>query len=158
MVSDLPGRARERYMKIRENTTRYEDYKYVMQDAGNLYIGAKYSYEELLEQEMIPFKLKTILIRYVLTEASPETTLESQFYYLEENDFLYETYKQLKVRVKTQVQIEKKTLSGKTRMEYKEKIFTLQELVQMNLARKKASGMIVMEIIVSKLGMMVFSV
>ena len=139
-------------MKIRENTTRYEDYKYVMQDAGNLYIGAKYSYEELLEQEMIPFKLKTILIRYVLTEASPETTLESQFYYLEENDFLYETYKQLKVRVKTQVQIEKKTLSGKTRMEYKEKIFTLQELVQMNLARKKASGMIVMEIIVSKLG------
>ncbi|GFI69887.1 hypothetical protein IMSAG249_01712 [Lachnospiraceae bacterium] len=145
-------------MKIRENTTRYEDYKYVMQDAGNLYIGAKYSYEELLEQEMIPFKLKTILIRYVLTEASPETTLESQFYYLEENDFLYETYKQLKVRVKTQVQIEKKTLSGKTRMEYKEKIFTLQELVQMNLARKKASGMIVMEIIVSKLGMMVFSV
>ena len=145
-------------MKIRENTTRYEDYKYVMQDAGNLYIGAKYSYEELLEQEMIPFKLKTILIRYVLTEASPETTLESQFYYLEENDFLYETYKQLKVRVKTQVQIEKKTLSGKTRMEYKEKIFTLQELVQRNLARKKASGMIVMEIIVAKLGMMVFSV
>ena len=145
-------------MKIRENTTRYEDYKYVMQDAGNLYIGAKYSYEELLEQEMIPFKLKTILIRYVLTEASPETTLESQFYYLEENDFLYEAYKQLKVRVKPQVQIEKKTLSGKTRMEYKEKIFTLQELVQMNLARKKASGMIVMEIIVSKLGMMVFSV
>ena len=107
---------------------------------------------------MIPFKLKTILIRYVLTEASPETTLESQFYYLEENDFLYETYKQLKVRVKTQIQKEKKTLSGKTRMEYKEKIFTLQELVQMNLARKKASGMIVMEIIVSKLGMMVFSV
>ena len=103
-------------MKIRENTTRYEDYKYVMQDAGNLYIGAKYSYEELLEQEMIPFKLKTILIRYVLTEASPETTLESQFYYLEENDFLYETYKQLKVRVKTQIQKEKKTLSGKTRM------------------------------------------
>ena len=145
-------------MKIRENTTRYEDYKYVMQDAGNLYIGAKYSYEELLEQEMIPFKLKTILIRYVLTEASPETTLESQFYYLEENDFLYETYKQLKVRVKTQIQKEKKTLSGNTRMEYKEKIFTLQELVQMNLARKKASGMIVMEIIVSKLGMMVFSV
>ena len=145
-------------MNIRENTTRYEDYKYVMQDAGNLYIGAKYSYEELLEQEMIPFKLKTILIRYVLTEASPETTLESQFYYLEENDFLYETYKQLKVRVKTQIQKEKKTLSGKTRMEYKEKIFTLQELVQMNLARKKASGMIVMEIIVSKLGMMVFSV
>ena len=145
-------------MKIRENLTRYEDYKYVMQDAGNLYIGARYSYAELLEQEMIPFKLKTILTRYILTETSPETTLESQFYYLEENTFLYETYSQLKVRVKTQIQKEKKTISGKTRIEYKEKIFTLQELAQMNLARKKASGMMVREIIVSKLGMIVFCV
>lgn len=145
-------------MKIRENVTRYEDYKYVMQDAGSLYIGARYSYEELLEQEMVPFKLKTVLARYVLTEASPETTLESQFYYLEENTFLYETFSQLKVRVRAQVQKEKKTLSGKTKTEYKEKIFTLQELARMNLACKKASGMLVREIIVSKLGLMVFSV
>lgn len=146
------------YMKIKENVTRYEDYKYVMQDAGNIYIGARYSYAELLEQEMVPFKLKTILTRYVLTEISPETTLESQFYYIEENTFLYETYRQLKVQIKTQIQKEKKTISGRTRIEYKEKIFTLQELARMNLAQKKASGMIVREIIVSKLGMMVFSV
>lgn len=146
------------YMKIKENVTRYEDYKYVMQDAGNIYIGARYSYEELLEQEMVPFKLKTILTRYVLTEISPETTLESQFYYIEEDTFLYETYRQLKVQIKTQIQKEKKTISGRTRIEYKEKIFTLQELARMNLAQKKASGMIVREIIVSKLGMMVFSV
>ena len=145
-------------MKIKENVTRYEDYKYVMQDAGNIYIGARYSYAELLEQEMVPFKLKTILTRYVLTEISPETTLESQFYYIEENTFLYETYRQLKVQIKTQIQKEKKTISGRTRIEYKEKIFTLQELARMNLAQKKASGMIVREIIVSKLGMMVFSV
>lgn len=108
-------------MKIRENVTRYEDYKYVMQDAGSLYIGARYSYEELMEQEMVPFKLKTVLARYVLTEVSPETTLESQFYYLEENTFLYETFSQLKIRVRAQVQKKKRRCPGRVKQNIKKK-------------------------------------
>ena len=46
----------------------------------------------------------------------------------------------------------------KKKMVYTEKILTLKELTEMNLARKKASGMIIREIIVSKLGLMTFSV
>lgn len=144
-------------MKIKENVTKYEDFKYVLQDVGNIYLGAGFSYEELLEHEMVPFKLKAVLAQYLLKEASPDTTLESEFYYLEENTFLYETFQQLKIRVKVQVQEAKKTLSGKTKIRYQERIFSLQELVQMNLARKKASGMLVREIIISKLGLMTFS-
>lgn len=144
-------------MGIKGNVTQYEDFKYVMQDVGNLYLGARFSYEELLGHEGVPFKLKAILTQYILREASPDTTLESQFYYLEEDTFLYEIFCQLKIRVKAQVQAEKKTLSGKTRIEYQEKIFSLHELTGMNLARKKASGMLVREIILSKLGIMTFS-
>ena len=48
-------------MKIKENLTRYEDFKYVLQDVGNLYLGAGFSYEELLLNEAVPFKLKAIL-------------------------------------------------------------------------------------------------
>lgn len=144
-------------MKIKGNVTQYEDFKYVLQDVGNIYLGAGFSYEELLEHEMVPFKLKAILTQYLLKEASPDTTLESEFYYLEENTFLYETFQQLKIRVKVQVQEAKKTLSGKTKIRYQERIFPLQELVQMNLARKKASGMLIREIIISKLGLMTFS-
>ncbi|MDD6491876.1 MAG: hypothetical protein PUG54_06610 [Firmicutes bacterium] len=145
-------------MKIKENVTQYEDFKYVLQDSGSIYLGAKFTYEELLGNEMVPFKLKAILTHYIMKEASADTTLESQFYYLEENTFLFETFKQLKIRVKVQCQTEKKSLFGKTRMEYKEKVLTLQELAEMNLARKKASGLLIREIIVSKLGMMTFSV
>ncbi len=151
----------ERYvvkgMKVKGNVTQYEDFKYVIQDVGNLYLGAGFSYEELLGHEMVPFKLKAIVTQYLLKEAAPETTLESQFYYLEENTFLYEIFEQLKVRVKTQVQVEKKGLFGKEQILYKEKIFTLQELADMNLARKKAAGMLVREIIFSKLEIMSFS-
>ena len=143
---------------IKGNVTQYENFKYVMQDTGSIYVGAKYAYEELLEAEAVPFKLKAILTHYILKEASPQTTLESEFYYLEPGTFLYETWKQLKVRVKVQVQVEKKSLFGKKRMEYQEKILTLKELTEMNLTRKKASGLLITEIILSKLGMMTFSV
>lgn len=145
-------------MKLKGNVTLYEDFKYVMQDTGNIYLGAAYSYAELLAQELTPFKLKAILTHYILKETAPETTLESQFYYLEQDTFLYEIFKQLKIKVKAQIQVEKKNIFGKTRIEYTEKIYSLQELTEMNLARKKASGMIIREIVLSKLGMMTFSI
>lgn len=145
-------------MKIKDNVTQYEDFKYVLQDTGNIYLGACFSYEELLEQEMVPFKLKAILTHYILKEAAPDTTLESQFYYLSGDTFLYETFKQLKIRVKVQKQVETKTLFGKRKIGYREEVLSLKELVEMNLAKKKACGMLIREIIISKLGMMTFSV
>lgn len=134
------------------------DFKYVMQDTGNIYIGARLTYAELMDQEMLPFKMKTIIQHYFLKETSLETTLESEFYYLENGSFLYETFAQLRIKVKVNVLTEKKSLFGKKKMVYTEKILTLKELTEMNLARKKASGMIIREIIVSKLGLMTFSI
>lgn len=145
-------------MKVKENVTQYEDFKYVMQDTGSIYLGARFSYEELLEHEMVPFKLKAILTHYILKEASPDTTLESQFYYLEKDTFLYEIFKQVKIRIKIQRQVKKKSLFGKEKIKYQEEILKLDEITEMNLARKKGSGMLVREIIISKLGMMTFSV
>lgn len=145
-------------MKITGRVSSYEDFKYVMQDTGYLYLGAKYTYEELLSSEMAPFKLKAILNHYILKEVSLETTLESQFYYLDQKSFLYEVFSQLKVKVKAQVQTEQKSLLGKKKMVYREQIFSLKDLTEMNLAKKKASGMMIREIIISKLGMMTFSI
>lgn len=134
------------------------DFKYVMMDTGNIYLGARFSYKELLSQEMVPFKLKTILNRYILKEANPDTTLESEFYYMEKNTFLYDIFCQLKVKVKVNVLSEKKSLLGKTSSRYEEKVLKLKELTEINLAKKKASGMIIREIMISRLGLMTFSV
>jgi len=41
---------------------------------------------------------------------------------------------------------------------YKDKIYTLKELAGLNLARKKQAGIIIREIIFSKLGLMTFTV
>lgn len=134
------------------------DFKYVMMDVGNLYLGARFSFDELLSQEMVPFKFKTIINHYILKEADRETTLESQFYYMEKETFLYDIFSQLRTRVKINVQEEKKSLFGRTSIGYTEKTIPLKEFAEINLARKKASGVIVREIVISKLGMMTFSV
>lgn len=134
------------------------DFKYILQDSGNIYIGARYSYEELLNLETVPFKLKTIMHRYLLTENDKETTLESLFYYMEEESMVYQTYDQLRVKIKVTMQREKKSLFGKNKISYGEKTLSLKELVNMNLARKKGQGLLIREIIFSKLGLMTFSV
>ena len=140
------------------NTTQYEDFKYILQDTGSISIGAKYTYKELMAHEMIPFKLKAVMEHYIFKEADPETSLESEFYYLEAGNFLYEVFGQLKIKVKVQQQEEVKSFFGKRKLVYKEKLLSLKELTDINLAKKKASGMIIREIVISKLGLMTFSV
>ena len=69
------------------------DFKYYMQDIERHYIGCRYSYEEILNNEMVPFKFKTIISRYLKTEVSYETTLESHFYYLTRDTEDYQIFR-----------------------------------------------------------------
>lgn len=140
--------------------TEYQDndFKYIMQDFGSLYIGARYSYSELLGHEMAPFKLKSIIEHYIMKDTQSETTLESQFYYMTEEEFSYKTYTQLKAKVKVSLYVEEKSLFRGKKMVYRNKNIPLDKFVQMNLAQKKKYGVKIQEIAISKLAMMAFSV
>ena len=98
--------------------TVYEDYKYSMQDTTRLYIGSKYTFRELLEEEDISFKFRLILEKYVLPEADLDDTLESHLYYLGVETFLVKIYKQIKAKVKVSVIEERKKLFGKKKKYY----------------------------------------
>lgn len=135
-----------------------DDFKYFMQDAGSVYLGAKFNYAEILEQEMVSFKYKSIVQHYILKDTDPETTLESQLYYMTPDQFSYKTYMQLKTRVKVGMLVQKKKLIGGTKMGYESRVMKLDELVRMNLAQKKQCGMVIQELILSKLALMAFSV
>lgn len=134
------------------------DFKYYMQDTGKLYFGACFSYRELIEHEMVPFKFKSIIEHYVMKDTQTDTTLESQFYYMTQDMFSYKTYMQLKAKVKICLLTEKKPLFGASKMVYRTKTIPLDEFVQMNLAQKKKYGVKIHEIIISKLALMGFSV
>ena len=73
----------------------YEDGKYVMQDVGTLYVGTKYLFGEILENEEIPFKFRLLCERYLLPEADREDSLETHLYYLDSKSFLVKIFKQL---------------------------------------------------------------
>lgn len=136
--------------------TNYEDYKYHMQDTGNLYIGAKYTLDEIVEEEEIMFKFRMIVERYVLPEADREDTLETHLYYLEPKSFIVKVYKQIKAKVKINIIEEKRSLIGGVKKQYVTKVLKIEELTAMSPEEKQAKGVIVQELVMSKLGLMAF--
>lgn len=136
------------------NRTVYEDYKYIMQDTSNLYVGAKYTFGEILENEELSFKFRLIVEKYILPEASPQDSLETHLYYLDKSSFLVKLYDHLKARIKVNVIEEKKSLFGRVKKEYVTKTLRIQELAGMSVSDKEKCGMVIQELKVSKLAMM----
>lgn len=139
--------------------TGYEEFRYIMQDSGSYYIGAKYTYAECLDNEDVPFKFRAIIEHYISKDTDISNTIESHLYYLDQNQFAYKTYRQLKARVKISILEPKKRLFKKTtEYIYKEQVVSIDDLVDMNLAKKKGNGLIIRELMLSKLALMSFSV
>ncbi len=139
----------------------YEDYKYVMADTAFVYVGAKYTYEELLEAEEVPFKLRTVAERYLMPGLDPDTSLESHFYYMTASESACRIYRQLKVKVKVSRLKEKKGFPGRPgagKRVYVTENIPLERLVEMTPAQKEQEGILIQEIIVSKLALMTFTV
>ncbi len=80
------------------NTTENRDYKHIIQDITNIYIGGKLSYGEMMDMDDIPFKLKTVFAHYMLKEVDKATTLENHLFYLDKDSLSYMVYKKLKAR------------------------------------------------------------
>ena len=136
------------------NIVNENDFKYYMQDIERNYFGARYSYNELVANEMVPFKFKTIITKYFKEEVDLSTTLESHIYYMEKDSFEYEIYKQLKTRVRVSLYKD----SSKREKGFKEKIYTITEFVRIPKEEKEKLGIIVRELVVSKLALFAFSV
>lgn len=148
-----------RFVESLSDTTGYEAFRYIMQDSGSYYIGAKYTLGECMDEELCPFKFRAVIEHYMLKDTEPDTLFESQLYYLTSDKFSAKTYKQLKAKVKISILTQKKRLFKKEpEMIYEERVISIEDLCDMNLAKKKGSGVIIRELIISKLALMSFSV
>ena len=134
---------------------RYEDYKYVMADTSYLYLGARYTYGELIENEDVPFKLRTIFERYIMPEVSGDTTLEKHFYQMPQ-DLAFKTYKQLKIKLKISRPDEKKNLFGKVTRKYIIETIPMADYVKLSPEEKE--GIVIQEVVFGKLSLMAFAV
>lgn len=139
-------------------TEENKDYKYMMQDTGNVYIGARFSYKELIEEETIPFKFKVIVERYIKQDLDDSVTLESHFYYMQPEGFAFQSYRQLRTKVKYNELITKKNIFGKTVKRYVTKVLPIEKFAVLSVEEKKKKSVMIQEIILSKLGLMTFTV
>lgn len=136
----------------------YEDYKYVMLDTAFLYLGAKYSYNEIIENEDVPFKFRAIIEHYILPEMDGETSLESHFYFMDKKEFSYKTFQQLKIKVKVSKLVTKKPFLGigKPKRIYQSEVIPLVKFVEIPKADKERDGFLIQEIVISKFALMSF--
>lgn len=77
------------------------DFKYVLQDFSGITLGARYSYQEIMENERVPFKLQSIVERYILPHITdPSIEIGRHVLSLSKEDPCYRIYENLKLRVK----------------------------------------------------------
>ena len=135
-------------------TKTYEDYKYSLQDTGRIYVGCKYTFAELLDEEDIQFKFRLVMEKYVLDKADREDTLETHLYYLAPDSFLVKLYGQMKAQVKVNVIEEKKSLFGGRKKQYVTKQLSIRQLAAIDPVQKEKQGLVIQELSVSKLALL----
>ena len=132
----------------------YEDYKYSMLDTNCLYVGAKYTFAEIMENEEILFKFRKVTAESLSKGSDREDTLETFLYYLEKDDFRVQVLKQMRSKVRVSILKEKKHLFGKKTKEYTTAFMTVPELVAMSFDEKEAVGLVIQELRVNKLALL----
>lgn len=123
-----------------------------MHDLTNLYIGAKHTYNELLILEEVPFKLKTLISRFMLREVDGNTKIEDHIFYLKETDMSYQIYKEMKAKFRLNVWKDEK--DGVKKPGYKSTTYRIVDIVGNEELMRKKDITIVEEVHITKLGLM----
>ena len=132
-----------------------KDFKYVLQDASHLYLGARMSFQEMLDWEDVPFKMKSIIHKYFVEEGNDEAGFALALSNLEHKSFTYQVCKQLRLKVKAGTYHSKVNRKGEESKKYISKVYSLDDylaLIQEN------QEVVTEEISVSKLALLAFSV
>lgn len=100
------------------------DYRIVVQDMTNVYIGALLTYAEIMDLDEIPFKLKSILDHTILKEVDADTTISDHVFFIKYNDVSYKTYSDMHARFR--LNVPKSTNEG---IRYESREYTISEIV-----------------------------
>lgn len=107
-----------------------DDYKYVIQDFSNYYIGARFSYKELAENDNTPGRLKDALYRVFYKEVDQDMTLEEHLFHLNESSMCHLAFSQLRIRIKVTSLTLKEDKKGNLKESYETKDYSLDEFLK----------------------------
>lgn len=133
------------------------DFKYVVQSFSDFYIGARWTYGEMLVNENMPFKWKAIVRHYILKDVAPDNTMENHIFFMTEKDFSYDTLRELRAKFKMSVWVE---ADGKRHKNghYESREYKIEEIVKSTQLHRQMDTIVVEELHLSKLALMTFAV
>lgn len=127
------------------------DFKFVMQNFSDIFIGMRLTYSELADAEDTPQKLKTAVYMYIMAEAGEDMRICDHLLTIDEKSRTYDVFARLKGKFKVMIPVEITDRKGRTRTEYREKNLTIQELVSNEELKKQINPEYMMEYKFSKL-------
>lgn len=131
-----------------------KDFKYVLQDTSHLYLGARMSFQEMLDWEDVPFKMKSIINKYFMEAGNEADGFATALARLDTKSFTYQVCKQLRLKVKAGVYVSKVNRKGEETRKYVSKVYALDEYLSLI---RKTPEVVTEEISVSKLALLAFS-
>lgn len=128
------------------------DYKHMIEDFSNIYLGGRLSYKEIMENEDIPFKLRAIFMHYMVAGIAEDTTLENHLFFIQKNSSAYMTYKKLKAKFILNVFYDKD--DGKIKAGYHIKEYDIDEVLGNDYLMKNKDVIFLQEVRIKKLRIM----
>ncbi len=148
-------------MSLSENlmkTEQVQDFKYIMQDTGNLYFGRELTYREIFDNEEVPFKFKAVINTYIQKDTDLNVKMVDHLVAMSKEDFSYLVYEQLKLQVRIYYGVEHKNLFGKVKTKWIHTTCKWKDFVETYQEKVRNGEVMIEDVSVSKFALMVFSV
>jgi hypothetical protein len=135
-----------------------QDYKYVIQDFSNIYVGARFSYAELAESDDTPGRFKDAIYRVFYKEISPDISIGEHLLQLQDTSMCYLAYSQLRIQIKVTKLVQREDKKGNFKEEYETKDYTLDAFLKEEAIRENPDNYLIQEICFKKRYLMMMHV
>lgn len=83
-----------------ENYQNDKDFKYVIQDTASTQLGSRFTYDEMLMSDRVPFKFQSIIQFYILKTAESDEEIGKHILRITDDDYNFQVYRQLKIKIR----------------------------------------------------------
>lgn len=137
-----------------ERQMENKDFKYILQDITRIFLGRELTYGDLLDLEEIPFKLKAITNNYFLKDSTREEKVIDHLNRITEQEFSYQIYDQIKLRIRLNRLVHTRTIFGKESDKRVSVECGLKEYLEKYVEEIQNGDAFIEELVISKLALM----
>ena len=121
-------------------------YKYVLQDFTNVYIGALFTFEELIASDDCPVRFKDFVIRVICKDGDRNMTISERLLEIKENDEVYSQLQKLKLKIKVTHLLKSLDKHGNEKDTYETKELSIEDFVKDDYVHDEPGEFLIQEI------------